>query len=117
MPYLDTVQLAAGDYNPQLNFTLKDANTGDPSSPATWSAIDLSSALKVVKVLIYLLGSSTLLAEITCTKVGGGSTGQVYAPAGSYQFAAAGTYVADIKLYEDSKPVTVYDQVRFKVRE
>lgn len=117
MPFLDpAVRLAAGDYNPQLNFTLKDANTGDATNSQTWDAIDLSAASKVVKLLIYALGSSTLLATITCTKVSGGSAGQVYAPMGSYAFATAGTYVGDLKLYENDLPVTVYHQVKFIVR-
>jgi len=116
MPYMDTVKLAAGDYNPQLTITLKDSKTGDASNPTTWDPIDLSAATKMVKLVIYALGEATPLAEITCTKISGGSTGQVFAPIGSYQFTEAGVYVADIKVYDDDKPVTVYDQVRFRVR-
>lgn len=116
MPYLDTILLAAGDYNPQISLVLKDSSTGDPANAKTWEPIDLSSSSRTVALVISKLGETEVLAEIPCTKVSGGSEGEVFAPIGSYQFEETGVYVGDIKMYEDDKPVTVYERIRFRVR-
>ena len=118
MANLAQFELAAGDYNPQIDITLKDANTGDPATPRTWDAIDLSAVNRTVKLIIHARGSSTVLATIDCTKVSGGSTGQVYAPELSYQFATAGVYEGEIKIYVDGvASFTVNDKIKFLVRD
>lgn len=116
MDFVDTIPLAAGDYNPEVQIELRDPGTGEPGEWDTWDPVDLSPAGRTVRLYIVAQGGSAALADILCTKVGDGSAGQCFAPRGSYQFVTAGVFEGEIKLLEDGQAVTVNDRVRFRVR-
>ena len=105
MAYYDEIQLVANDTKPEVNLTLKDANTAasgltlDPDDSSTWAPIDLSDP--IIRVKFRALGGSSILDTMTCIKVA----------------VAAGTYEGEIELtYTTGAIWTLFDRLKFKVR-
>ena len=103
MAYYDEIQVVANDTKPEVNLTLKDANTAaaglnlDPDDSSTWAAIDISDP--TIRVKFRALGGSSILDTMTCIKIAPFTDGKCYMPWGSTTLAvAAGTYEGEIEL-------------------
>ena len=122
MAYYDEIQVVANDTKPEVNLTLKDANTAatgltlDPDDSSTWAPIDISDP--IIRVKFRALGGSSILDTMTCIKVAPFTDGACYMPWGATPLAvAAGTYEGEIELtYTTGAIWTLFDRLKFKVR-
>ena len=122
MAYYDEIQVVANDTKPEVNLTIKDANTAaagltlDPDDSSTWAPIDLSDP--TIRVKFRALGGSSVLDTMTCIKVAPFTDGKCYMPWGASTLAvAAGTYEGEIELtYTTGAIWTLFDRLKFKVR-
>ena len=122
MAYYDEIQVVANDTKPEVNLTLKDANTAaagltlDPDDSSTWAPIDISDP--TIRVKFRALGGSSILDTMTCIKIAPFTDGKCYMPWGSTTLAvAAGTYEGEIELtYSTGAIWTLFDRLKFKVR-
>ena len=122
MAYYEEIQVVANDTKPEVNLTIKDANTAaagltlDPDDSSTWAPIDLSDP--IIRVKFRALGGSTVLDTMTCIKVAPFTDGVCYMPWGATTLAvAAGTYEGEIELtYSTGAIWTLFDRLKFKVR-
>lgn len=107
---MSTIKLVQGDNLPEITLTLTDGNTGNP--------IDLSAATTTVEVKFRAAGSSTVLATLSCSKVNGGGDGKVkfFFP-GTTLNIAAGAYEGEIAISFNGLIQTVYDVIKFRLRE
>jgi hypothetical protein len=105
----DKIKLVQGDTFPIVRLTLTD--------PVTGSAINLSDSTTSIKVYFREAGTTTILATISCTKLNGGSTGQV-----QFNFSSGvlnvepGAYEGEIEINFDGQTQTVYELLKFTVR-
>ena len=106
----DVIKLVKGDEKPVIILTLTDDVTG--------AALDLSAGTTVVTVKFRARGGTTLLSTISTTKLSGGTTGKVqFDFSGGILDVAAGAYEGEIIINYNSSIQTVYDTLRFRVRE
>jgi hypothetical protein len=106
----DVIRLTAGDEKPLIVVTLTDDLTGQP--------IDLSLSTTVVSVKFRKAGTTTLLSTISCTKLSGGTTGQVqFGFSGGVLDVDPGMYEGQIVVNFNGDDQTVYDTLRFTVRD
>lgn len=105
-----TINLVKNDNLPQITLTLTDSNTG--------TAIDVSAATTTVQVRLRAQGGTTVLATLACSKPNGGGDGKVmfFFP-GNTLDVAAGVYEGEIELDFNGLKQTVYDLLRFRIRE
>lgn len=107
---LDAIRVVAGDEFPAVTLTLTDENTG--------AAIDLSAGTTSVSIKFRLAGTLTTLSTISAAKTGDGSGGIV-----SFNFTGgvlnvdAGAYEGDILISFNGDIQTVFDVLRFRVRD
>lgn len=109
MAYYDTIYLVKGDTLPELNLTITDSNDND-------APIDLTNV--TVRLKFRALGSTDIKNTINMTVLSPAADGKVIMqwPAGSLD--TAGTFTGEIELeYSSGDVQTVYDQMKFKVRE
>jgi len=112
----ETVKLIQGDAGPNINLTLKDKNTGEPSDPDSWDSIDLSPTLTAVYANIRLRGSTALFETTSCFIVGDGTDGQItYVPSAVLMAAALGNYEAEIYIDFNGSIQTMHDILRLKL--
>ena len=105
----DVIRLVEGDEKPLIVLTLTDDITGTP--------IDLSSASTTVSVKFRKAATTTLLSTISCTKLSGGTTGQVqFGFSGGVLDVDAGAYEGEVVLDYNGAVQTVYETLRFTVR-
>jgi hypothetical protein len=106
----DKIKLVQGDTRPAIVCTITDETTGDP--------VNITGATVVLK--FRPTGSTTLQATVTGT-VTSGSTGQVaFYPASTPAMLTgdAGDYEGEIEItFSDGQIQTVYDLLKFKIRE
>lgn len=106
----DKILLVQGDTAPPLNVTLTDTNTG--------SAINITGA--TVRLKFRALGSETLTATLVGS-VTDGAAGKVsffWSDDPTALAGDAGDYEAEIEVtYSDSTVQTVYDLLKFKLRQ
>jgi hypothetical protein len=106
----EKIKLVQGDTRPAIVCTVTDETTGN--------ALDITGATVVMK--FRPVGNTTLQATIPGT-VTSGSTGQVvFYPASSPAMLTgdAGDYEGEIEItFADNQVQTVYDLLKFKVRE
>lgn len=106
----EKIKLVQGDTRPALTCTITDDTTG--------AAVDISGATIVLK--FRAAGATTLTATVSGT-VSNGPAGQVvFFPASSPEMLQGepGDYEGEIEItYADSQVQTVYDLLKFKVRE
>ena len=122
MAYFETINLVQGDTKPQLNFTLRDSKTAvagktlDEDDSSTWEIINITGY--TIKLKFKALTSSTVLfTESLAIISGSGGTCSMIWPADSLD-VAAGIYEGELQLTDASDKVqTVYDKLKFKVRE
>ena len=122
MAYFETINLVQGDTNPQLNFTLRDSKTAasgktlDEDDSSTWAIIDITGYS--IELKFRALNSPTVLftESLGITSASGGTCYMIW-PADSLD-VAAGIYEGELQLTDGSSKVqTVYDKLKFKVRE
>ena len=107
---LDVIRLVKGDERPVIVVTLTDDVTGNP--------IDLSLGTTTVSVKFRQAATTTVLSTISCSKLSGGTTGQVqFSFVGGVLDVAAGTYEGEIVINFNGELQTVFDVMRFTVRE
>jgi hypothetical protein len=106
----DVIKLVKGDEKPLIILTLTDDVAG--------GVLDLSVATTVVKVKFRAMGGTTLLSTITTTKIDSGTKGQVqFDFSGGVLDVDAGAYEGEILVDYNGSIQTVYDTLRFRVRE
>lgn len=106
----EKIKLVQGDSLPSIRLTLTD--------PIDGVAVDLSDPTTVVKVYFRAVGSAQVLSTITCSKVGGGTTGVVrFDFSGDVLNVPPGPYEGEIEIDFDGAKQTVYDKLKFFVRE
>jgi len=106
----DVIRLTAGDDKPLIVVTLTDDLTGQP--------IDLSLSTTVVSVKFRKAGTTTLLSTISCSKLSGGTTGQVqFGFSGGVLNVNPGMYEGQIVVNFNGDDQSVYDTLRFTVRD
>jgi hypothetical protein len=106
----DVIRLVKGDERPVIVLTLTDDVTGSP--------IDLSLINTVVTIKFREAGTTTLLSTITTSKLSGGTTGQVqFDFLGGVLNVDPGMYEGEIVIDFNGQVQTVYDTLRFTVRE
>ena len=106
----DVIRLTAGDEKPLIVVTLTDDLTGQP--------IDLSLSTTVVSVKFRKAGTTTLLSTISCSKLSGGTTGQVqFGFSGGVLDVDPGMYEGQIVVNFNGDDQSVYDTLRFTVRD
>ena len=122
MAYFETINLVQGDTKPQLNFTLRDSKTAvagktlDEDDSSTWAIIDITGYS--IELKFRALNSPTVLftESLGITSASGGTCYMIW-PADSLD-VAAGIYEGELQLTDGSSKVqTVYDKLKFKVRE
>jgi hypothetical protein len=107
---VDVIRLVEGDERPVIVLTLTDDNTGSP--------IDLSLSTTVVTIKFREAGTTTLLSTISTSKLSGGTTGQVqFDFTGGVLNVNPGMYEGEIVINFNGQVQTVYDTLRFTVRE
>ena len=107
---VDKIKLVQGDTRPAIVCTLTDETTG--------SAIGLTDAIPVLK--FRALGATTLTATVIGTLTDGSNGVCVFYPASAPEMLAgdAGDYEGEIEItFDDGQIQTIYDTLRFKVRE
>lgn len=106
----EAIKLVQSDNLPEITLTLTDTNTGAP--------LDLSVSTTTVTVHFRALGSTSIIASLPCTKTNGGADGVVkfYFPGGTLD-VEAGPYEGEIEISFNGQKHTVYDLLKFKVRE
>lgn len=105
----DVIRLVEGDEKPLIVLTLTDDITGTP--------IDLSVETTTVSVKFRKAGTTTLLSTISCTKLSGGTTGQVqFGFSGGVLDVDAGAYEGEVVINYNGSVQTVYETLRFTVR-
>ena len=122
MAYFETINLVQGDTKPELNFTIRDSATAvsgktlDENDSSTWEIINLTNY--VIKLKFKALNSSTVLftEPLAVISAAGGTCSMIW-PADSLDITA-GIYEGELELTDGSSKVqTVYDKLKFKVRE
>tara|TARA_B110000902_G_scaffold237214_1_gene284044 strand:- start:1044 stop:1418 length:375 start_codon:yes stop_codon:yes gene_type:complete len=122
MAYYDTINLVKGDTLPELNFTLRDSNaaasgyTLDADDPTTWAPIDLTGA--TAKLKFKALGATVLKSTITMTLQAPYTSGVAFLQWPVGVLDTAGTFSGEVEVtYASGAVQTVFDQLKFKVRE
>jgi hypothetical protein len=106
----DKIKLVQGDTRPAIVCTLTDEATG--------AAIGLTGA--TVRLKLRALGSTTLTATVvgSVTNAAGGVVAFFPASAPEMLLGEPGDYEGEIEItFSDSQVQTVYDLLKFKVRE
>ena len=122
MAYFETIKLVQGDTKPELNFSIRDSATAvsgktlDEDDSSTWEIINITGY--TIKLKFKALTSSTVLfTESLAIISGSGGTCSMIWPADSLDITA-GIYEGELELTDGSSKVqTVYDKLKFIVRE
>jgi hypothetical protein len=120
MAYLETIKLVTGDTLPDLRFVMKDSNsaaigaTYDANDSATWAPLNLTDSTP--RLRIRKIGESTVSAIISGV-LSDPENGAVVFPFTSDAFTEDGLYEGEVEItYSTGGILTVYDLVKFKVR-
>lgn len=105
----EKIKLVSGDNRPYVRVTLTDVDG---------NAINLSDANTTVVVYFRAVGSPTILATLSCTKVNGGADGVItFNFPGTTLNVPAGPYEGEIEINFAGQKQTVYQPLKFNVRE
>ena len=122
MAYFETINLVQGDTKPQINFTIRDSATAvagktlDENDSSTWEIINITGYS--IELKFKAIDSTTVLSTINLG-ITSAAAGTCYLnwPDDSLD-VAAGIYEGELQLTDASDKVqTVYDKLKFKVRE
>jgi hypothetical protein len=106
----ERIKLVKNDNRPIIDLTL--------TNEATGAAIDLSAPTTTVVVKFRKEGSSTVLSTINCSKTNTGVDGKVnFKFTGSVLNVAPGNYEGEISISFNGEIQTVYDVLKFRVRD
>lgn len=106
----DVIRLVKGDERPVIVLTLTDDVTGNP--------IDLSLGTTVITVKFRKAATTAVLSTIACNKISSGTTGQVqFSFVGGVLDVDPGMYEGEVIIDFNGEVQTVYDTLRFTVRE
>jgi hypothetical protein len=106
----DVIRLVAGDERPVVILTLTDDITG--------GVIDLSAGSTTVSIKFRAAATTTVLSTITCSKLSGGTTGQVqFDFTGGVLDVDPGSYEGEIQISFNGQIQSVVDVLRFVVRD
>jgi hypothetical protein len=105
----DIIRLVQGDTKPDILLELIDEDTG--------LALDLSPATTSVSVKFRAAGSTDTPAIISCTKIDAGNGKVQFDFSGGILDVPAGAYEGEIEVSYDGLTQTVFDVMRFRVRE
>ena len=105
----DIIRLVQGDEKPEIHLTLSDENTG--------LALDLSAEETTVSIKFRAAGSTTLLSTIACVKTDDSSGKVSFDFAGGVLDVEPGMYEGEIEVNYAGQTQTVYDVLRFRVRQ
>jgi hypothetical protein len=106
----DVIRLVSGDERPVVIVTLTDDITG--------GVVDLSAASTTVSIKFRAAGTTTVLSTITCSKLSEGTTGQVqFDFTGGVLDVDPGPYEGEIQISFNGQVQTVFDVLRFVVRD
>lgn len=104
----EKIKLVQGDTRPQIRATLTDENTGDP--------IDITSA--TCRLKFRAIGSTTLADTLTGVVLDGPEGVVVFTWGASSLNVDAGDYEGEVEVtFQNGDVQTVYDVIKFKVRE
>lgn len=105
----DKIKLVRGDNRPYVTITLTDSSG---------TAIDLSDSQTTVVVYFRAQGTTTVLTTLATTKINSGTTGQVkFNFPGSTLNVDPGSYEGEIEISFNGEKQTVYEVLKFTVRE
>ena len=122
MAYFETINLVQGDTKPQINFTIRDSATAvagktlDENDSSTWEIINITGYS--IELKFKEMSSAAVLSTINLG-ITSAAAGTCYLnwPDDSLD-VAAGIYEGELQLTDASDKVqTVYDKLKFKVRE
>jgi hypothetical protein len=106
---MSVIKLVQGDNRPYIKMTLTNADG---------TVVDVSSSSTIVQVLFRQAGTTTILSTITCTKPNGGADGVVqFNFPGTTLNVTAGSYEGEIQITFGTEVQTVYDTLKFFVRQ
>lgn len=106
----EKIKLVQGDTFPSIKLTLTD--------PINGAVIDLSDESAVVYVHFRAVGSTGVLSTITCTNESDGTDGEVrFDFSGGVLNVPAGPYEGEIEISFNGSLQTVYEKLKFYVRE
>lgn len=104
-----SIKLVRGDNRPYITLTLTDSEG---------TAIDVSDAATSVVVYFRAAGTTTVLATLTTTKINGGIDGRVrFNFPGTTLDVEPGNYEGEIEISFGSEIQTIYQVLKFVVRE
>lgn len=107
---MDVIRLVQGDEKPLVIVTLMDDVTNTP--------VDLTAVSTTVQVKFREQGSTTLLSTISCAKINNGIAGQVqFDFNGGVLDVPPGMYEGEIVINYSTEVQTVYETLRFRVRD
>lgn len=105
----DKIKLVKGDNRPFITLTLTDS---------TGATIDLSDVNTSVVVYFRATGTTTVLATLTTTKINSGLTGMVkFNFPGTTLNITPGAYEGEIEITFNGEKQTVYDVLKFQLRD
>ena len=106
---VDTIRLVQGDSKPDITLVLTDESTGNP--------LDLSAATTTVNVKFRAAGTTTLLSTISCIKTDAANGEVQFNFAGGVLNVAGGLYEGEIEIDYNGETQTVYEVLKFRVRD
>ena len=122
MAYYDTINLVKGDTMPELNLTLRHSNAAgigqvlDTEDPSTWAPIDITGA--TVNLKFKALGATAIKSTIAMSMHLPYTDGKVFTQWPVGVLDTAGTFTGEVEvIYPSGAVQTVFDQLKFKVRE
>lgn len=105
----DIIRVVQGDEKPDIVVQIKDNNTG--------SVIDLSAASTTVVIKFRAAGSTTILSTINTTKVDAINGKVMFNFSGGILDVDPGLYEGEIEINFNGSIQTVYDPLKFRVRQ
>lgn len=106
---MSVIKLVQGDNRPYIKMTLTNADG---------TVVDVSSVSTVVVLLFRAAGTTTVLSTISCTKPNGGADGVVQFNFPSTTLnVAPGSYEGEIQITFGTEVQTVFDTLKFYVRQ
>lgn len=105
----EVIKVVQGDTKPNITLTLTDESTN--------TAFNLSDPTTTVRVKFRAAGSTTLLSTITCTKTDAANGKVQFDFSGGVLNVDPGRYEGEIEIDLDGETHTVYELLKFRVRE
>lgn len=107
--YSHTLKLVRNDTSPELNLTLTDGTDN--------TAVDLTNVATLV-LKVRPLGGTTVKVSVPMYRIAPYTSGAVFMQWPVAALDTAGIFTGEIELtYSDSKVQTVFDELKFEVRE